>query len=74
MKQMPSSEYRRSFASLTEPVAVTVHGHVIGTWTPTKIAYADTWSTALPSGADAPGVKYVVLPRFTPVPKPSKRR
>ena len=67
MKQMPSSEYRRSFASLTEPVAVTVHGHVIGTWTPAKIAYADTWSTAT-------NVDVSYLRTFTPVPKPSKRR
>ena len=70
MKSMPSSEYRKSFAGLTEPVAVTVHGHVIGTWTPTgaKIPYADTWEPVLgPHGLLGPRT-------FTPAPKPGKRK
>ena len=38
MKAIPSSTFRRTYATLTEPVAVTVHGHVIGTWEPVKRA------------------------------------
>lgn len=31
---MPSSEFRRRYASLKEPTAVTVNNHIIGVWEP----------------------------------------
>jgi hypothetical protein len=31
---MKSSEFRRVYASLTEPTEVTVNGHVVGEWIP----------------------------------------
>ena len=34
MDKLPSSEFRKTFASLTKPVAVTANGHVIGAWHP----------------------------------------
>ena len=34
MNELPSAEFRKSYAKLTEPTVVTVNGHVIGTWTP----------------------------------------
>ena len=38
MNEMPSSEFRRRYASLTERTTVTVNGHVIGVWDPTREA------------------------------------
>ena len=35
MQDLPSSEFRRAYASLTEPTRVTVVGREIGTWWPT---------------------------------------
>jgi len=34
MRTMSSSEFRKRYATLTEPVAVTVNGHIIGRWSP----------------------------------------
>jgi hypothetical protein len=34
MKEMPSSEFRKQYATLREPIAVTVNGHRIGAWIP----------------------------------------
>jgi hypothetical protein len=34
MKEMPSSEFRKQYAALREPIAVTVNGHRIGAWIP----------------------------------------
>lgn len=34
MDALPSTEFRKRYASLTEPTAVTVNGHTIGVWTP----------------------------------------
>lgn len=34
MKTLPSAEFRKTYASLKEPVVVTVKGHPIGYWTP----------------------------------------
>jgi hypothetical protein len=36
LKTVPSTEFRKTYPRLTEPVVVTVQGHPIGTWTPTK--------------------------------------
>ena len=40
-KQLPSSEFRVHYASLTEAVDVTVHGRVIGRWTPAQVRVPD---------------------------------
>jgi hypothetical protein len=34
MNKLPSSEFRKTYASLTVPTEVTVNGHVIGEWRP----------------------------------------
>lgn len=34
MNALPSTEFRKRFARLTEPTLVTVNGHPIGTWMP----------------------------------------
>jgi hypothetical protein len=34
MDEMPSSEFRRRYATLTKPTTVTVNGHGIGEWHP----------------------------------------
>ena len=34
MDTMPSSEFRRRYATLTQPTIVTVNGHTIGRWMP----------------------------------------
>ncbi len=34
MDEMPSAEFRRRYAGLSQPVTVTVNGHPIGVWTP----------------------------------------
>lgn len=34
MNALPSTEFRKRFARLTEATEVTVNGHVIGTWRP----------------------------------------
>lgn len=38
MKTLPSAEFRKIYASLKEPVVVTVKGHPIGYWTPGEMA------------------------------------
>ncbi len=38
MDGMPSSEFRRRYASLSEPVIVTVNGHAIGVYQPISTA------------------------------------
>jgi hypothetical protein len=34
MDELASTEFRKRYAALKEPVIVTVNGHPIGTWTP----------------------------------------
>ena len=34
MDILPSSEFRKTFASLTKPTSVTANGHTIGSWIP----------------------------------------
>lgn len=34
MDEMPSAEFRRTYARLMKPTMVTVNGHVIGQWSP----------------------------------------
>ena len=78
MKTMPSSEFRKTFARLEEPVAVTSNGHTIGSWTPLS------WNP--PSGGllMSPHIEAVfqsvnedldsAMRAFRPVPKPGKGR
>jgi hypothetical protein len=37
MNELPSSEFRKTFARLTEPTMVTVNGHRIGMWAPIQV-------------------------------------
>lgn len=38
MDEISSSDFRRTYASLRKPTAVTVNGHVIGEWIPANSA------------------------------------
>jgi hypothetical protein len=42
MNELPSTEFRKTFARLREPVTVTVNGHPIGTWYPYAHRETDT--------------------------------
>lgn len=72
MKTMPSTEFRKTYASITERVVVTVSGHPIGVWEP--IAFTEQLSRG-PVFYDlgATPVKGAGK-EFRPVPKPGKRR
>jgi hypothetical protein len=80
MDRMPSAEFRRSFARLTEPTLVTVHGHPIGTWTPVIVAPdggqgAETTTVATEPRVAAPAGRRVVQHGFgtsRPAPKSPK--
>jgi len=63
-KHLSSSEFRRSYAGLTEPVAVTVLGRVIGTWYPKGTGPTD--DEARPKMVVTPG--FNTRP-FRPAPK-----
>lgn len=41
MKTISSSDFRKTYASLTEPVVVTVNGHGVGTWQPWRGDFAE---------------------------------
>jgi hypothetical protein len=71
MNTLPSSEFRRRYASLNTDTLVTVSGHVIGKWTPmgrdhVKIIDGEAFVERDPS--------YVTERPFTPAPKPAKRK
>ena len=55
MKRIPSHEFRKTYPRITEPVAVTALGRVIGTWTPigtpTTTVTRDAW-TMVPDGSE----------------------
>ncbi len=36
MNELTSSEFRKQYAKLSEKTAVTVNGHIIGTWDPVE--------------------------------------
>lgn len=59
MDTLPSSEFRRRYATLTTRTVVTVNGHTIGVWLPVKVAEEGR------SEPKTPGQR----PPFTPVPK-----
>ena len=46
MDTIPSSKFRKRYASLTTRTEVTVNGHVIGTWVP-RAAIREEWREAL---------------------------
>ena len=76
---MPSSEFRKRYASLTDPTKVTVNGHVIGEWVPVTHSRYLTVQEARERIADVrrdaetvAAERYDQRP-FTPVPKGGKR-
>ena len=77
MDHMPSSEFRRRYASLLRPTIVTVNGHPIGVWQPHKGPNEDQWRGALGAEPVPPPVERAVgsfsSRPFTPVPKARKR-
>jgi hypothetical protein len=89
MNRLPSSEFRKTFARLTEATTVTVHGHVIGEWVPVRIARYQTIQEVkatlasvrrdaeeVAAGADAVDWRAVAgfnSRPFTPVPKVTRR-
>lgn len=48
MKQLSSADFRKSYASETEPVEVTSYGKAIGTWFPAGVAIPE------PAGSNPP--------------------
>jgi hypothetical protein len=78
MDRLPSSVFRKRYSALTEPVEVTVNGHVIGEWVPVKHSRYVTVQEAKAVIADVRrDVETVAAERFnsrpfTPVPKKGK--
>jgi len=68
MNRMTSTAFRVTLMDLEQPVEVTVHGQVIGVWTPK--------GAAKPVIDERPreSVKTQEFRAFTPVPKPTTRR
>lgn len=82
MDTLPSTEFRKRFARLTARTAVTVNGHLIGTWLPAGAATSDEpGGRSNASPADVPGrVREPATtqaagrsPEFRPAPKPLPR-
>ena len=69
MTEMPSTQFRKSFARLAEATIVTVHGHSIGTWTPLGAAPV---SPTTPRDRGRAGGASFGRPR--PAPKPGATR
>ena len=75
MNRLPSSEFRKTFARLTEATTVTVHGHVIGEWVPVRTARYQTIQEVKATLAtvrwdvDAVAAERFNSRPFTPVPK-----
>ena len=79
MDEMPSSEFRRRYATLTEPTTVRALGRVIGRWIPADyvIAVEGDRVRLEPRGTEpisgyASVVPPYTRPPFTPVPKKGK--
>jgi len=52
MNELPSTEFRKTFARISEPTVVTANGHVIGQWVPTAwvgVTQADVTDASHPS-------------------------
>ena len=43
MNELPSTEFRKTFAKLEEETLVTVNGHPIGMWSPTNASSSIAW-------------------------------
>ncbi len=69
---MPSSEFRRRYASLREPVIVTVNGHAIGHYQPISTA-TDGRALDRIRPDEPPALDTFNTRPFTPVPKPDRR-
>ncbi len=72
MNELSSTEFRKTYASLKEPVEVTVNGHVIGTWLPTgtppiSVEIMDSSGTVVARNTHTFNTR-----PFTPVPKVKK--
>jgi len=75
MNRMTSAAFRVMIMDLEQAVEVTVHGQVIGTWTPIKGAAKPVMDEAPREGVKAPVSAAMNVSRtFTPVPKPATRR
>jgi hypothetical protein len=74
MNEMPSAEFRKTYAKLTDPTVVTVNGHRLGTWIPFGSA---SMAVDLPPGYREADPREEPVPfssrPFTPAPKPSRR-
>jgi hypothetical protein len=68
MDRVTSVVFKVTLMDLKEPVEVTVHGRVIGTWIPAglDVPSPETESVKVPTQSAAR--------TFTPVPKPTSRR
>lgn len=82
MDVLPSTEFRKTYAKLTEVTIVTVNGHPIGEWHPASRAFERAIEEARPLlqekarqlGAIAESVERFNSRPFTPVPKTTTRR
>lgn len=71
MKQLPSAEFRKLYTSENEPVEVTSHGKVIGTWIPVgaDIAAPDAeFSNGDEEGSRASPTRFTIRPQLKPRP------
>jgi hypothetical protein len=77
MDTMPSAEFRKRYPRLKEGVHVTVNGHIIGTYFPDAVR---KWPDAIEAepmrNVPMPGDAFHQEPwsKFTPVPKPTRRK
>jgi hypothetical protein len=69
MDTISSAQFRKTYASLTGPVVVTVNGHPIGTYQPIMTAIDSRSVDAIrPGEPSTPSDRFNTRP-FTPVPK-----
>lgn len=57
MNELTSTEFRKVYASLREPVVVTVNGHPIGTWTPFTKSQQGDLQDAMPTSGWPQGAR-----------------
>jgi len=72
MDRVTSVVFKVTLMDLKEPVEVTVHGRVIGTWTPAGIDVPST--DEVKDWMDVKVPTTSAARTFTPVPKPTSRR
>jgi hypothetical protein len=73
MNALPSTEFRKTFARLTERTIVTVNGHVIGSWTPAAVLVDGSEEGSLRARQELPDPTKFNSRPFTPAPKPSQK-